>query len=157
MPSASDPVFEITAMTCDDLDAVLAIERELFPDPWSERMFRDDLKDDGRRLAVCLRSGGAVAGYAIGWFVADEFHLGNLAVRSRFQGTGLGKKMLGYALDQARSRRCRLATLEVRASNQPAIRLYAGAGFKEIAIRKKYYGTEDALVMLAELGGGDPC
>lgn len=144
-------------MTGDDLAAVLAIEQELFPDPWSEGMFRDDLKDDGRRLAVCVRTGGTVAGYAIGWFVADEFHLGNLAVASRSQGQGLGKNLLKYALDQARSKRCHLATLEVRASNRAAISLYRGAGFKEIAIRKKYYGTEDALVMLAEFGEGAPC
>jgi ribosomal-protein-alanine N-acetyltransferase len=144
-------------MTSDDLSAVLSIEQELFPDPWSERMFQDDLKDDGRRLAVCLRTDSAVAGYAIGWFVADEFHLGNLAVTGAFQGKGLGKKLLGYALDQARSKGCRLATLEVRASNKEAIMLYRGAGFKEIAIRKKYYGTEDALVMLAEFGEDAPC
>lgn len=138
-------------MTEADLPAVVAIERQLFPDPWSANLFRDDLKDDGRRMAVCLRSDGAVAGYAVGWFVEDEFHLGNLAVATEWQGRGLGKQLLGHALGQARSRSCRLATLEVRASNRTAIALYRRSGFTEVAVRKRYYGAEDALVMLAEL------
>lgn len=138
-------------MTEDDLPEVLAIERELFPDPWSGKLFRDDLKDDGRRMAVCLRSDGAIAGYAVGWFVEDEFHLGNLAVAKRHQGRGLGRRLLDHALGQARGRSCRLATLEVRASNRTAIALYRRSGFTEVAVRRRYYGSEDALVMLAEL------
>jgi ribosomal-protein-alanine N-acetyltransferase len=57
----------------------------------------------------------------------------------------------------ARKRGCRLATLEVRASNQPAIELYRSFGFRSVAIRKKYYQDEDALVMLADLDREDKC
>ena len=142
---------EITPMTGADLPQVLAIERASFPDPWSERMFRDDLKDDGMRLTVCLRSDGAVAGYAVGWFVADEFHLGNIAVEPGRKGQGLGRKLMEHCIGQARARRCALATLEVRASNETAIGLYRSFGFREVALRKKYYQNEDALVMLANL------
>ncbi len=136
---------------------VLALEQDLFTDPWSERMFRDDLKGDGRSLSLCLRSGRSVTGYLIGWFVADEFHLGNLAVAREEQGKGQGGRLLDHALSLARSRGCRLATLEVRASNGAAIALYRGRGFREVAVRKRYYRDEDALVMLSDLGGGWPC
>jgi [ribosomal protein S18]-alanine N-acetyltransferase len=142
---------EITPMTGADLPQVLAIERASFPDPWSERMFRDDLKDDGMRLTVCLRSDGKVAGYAVGWFVLDEFHLGNIAVAPGRQGQGLGRKLMEHCVAQAKARQCTIATLEVRASNGTAIGLYRSFGFREVALRKKYYQNEDALVMLAEL------
>lgn len=138
-------------MTEADLPQVLAIERSSFPDPWSERMFRDDLKDDGRRLAIVLKAAGRVAGYAIGWFVADEFHLGNIAIMPERKGQGLGRRLLEHCIEQARAHQCVMATLEVRASNEAAINLYHSFGFKEIALRKKYYQTEDALVMLADL------
>ncbi|MDI6739068.1 MAG: ribosomal protein S18-alanine N-acetyltransferase [Candidatus Edwardsbacteria bacterium] len=140
-----------------DLPQVLAIEHSLFPDPWSEGMFREELKDDGRRLSVCLRSGNKVIGYAVGWFVADEFHLGNIAVVRQCQRKGFGRQLVEYVLDQAQSKKCSIATLEVRTSNATAIALYRHLGFKEIALRKKYYRTEDAVVMLAELSGSAPC
>ena len=146
-----DDKIVIRPMTEADLPQVLAIERGSFPDPWSERMFRDDLVDDDRRLAICLDWNGQVAGYAIGWFVADEFHLGNIAIMPDRKGQGLGRKLLAYCMEQAGSRHCAIATLEVRASNAAAIALYHSFGFMEVALRKKYYRTEDALVMLADL------
>jgi ribosomal-protein-alanine N-acetyltransferase len=146
----------LSPLTEDDLVAVLAIERQSFGDPWTEGMFREELRNDGRRLSLLLKQDGAVIGYAIGWLVADEFHLGNFAIDPRQRGCGRGSRLLGDALARARAAGCALATLEVRASNQAAIALYQKFGFKAVAIRKRYYSDEDALVMVAMLAEPGP-
>lgn len=134
-----------------DIQAVLEIEKDSFPDPWSEKLFAEELDGDARRLNAALKVGGLLVGYGMGWVVADEFHLGNLAVARSLRGRGYGRSLLRHMLDVAAGRGCRICSLEVRASNQAAIGLYRAFGFREIALRRRYYGDEDALVMLAEL------
>lgn len=146
-----DRGFDFSPLKASDLQAVLEIERESFPDPWSEKLFAEELDGDPRRLNAALRVKGRLAGYALGWVVADEFHLGNLAVSSSLRGRGYGRRLLEHILDQAYARGCLVCSLEVRASNQAAIGLYRALGFREIALRRRYYGDEDAIVMLAEL------
>lgn len=144
-------------MRPEHLPEIMEIEKKSFCDPWSENMFREELKDDGRRISLVLESDGRIAGYAVGWLVLDEFHLGNIAVDDKIRGTGKGKLLLREILRQAFSAGCRIASLEVRMSNEKAIRLYRAFGFKPIAIRKKYYQDEDALVMLADIKGEERC
>lgn len=141
----------ISAISVRDLPEILEIERESFPDPWSEALFAEELDGDSRRLNAVMKLKGRVAAYSLGWVVGDEFHLGNIAVRAEFRSRGYGAKLLEHILKQARDRGCRLATLEVRASNLPALKLYRRFGFREVAIRKRYYGDEDALVMMAAM------
>ncbi len=147
----------VVRFTAGHLEAVLEIERNSFPDPWTVQMFRDELQEDDRRICLVLEDQSQVAGYLIGWVVLDEFHLGNLAVRLKSRGRGMGRILLKKGLELACQRGCRLATLEVRAGNQPAIELYRSFGFRPVAIRKKYYHDEDALVMLADLDRGGQC
>jgi len=142
----------ISPLSVRDLPEVLEIERASFSDPWSEGLFAEELDGDHRRLNAVLRLRGRVVAYTLGWIVEDEFHLGNIAVRAEYRGQGYGAKLLEHILNQAQIRGCRLATLEVRASNLPAQKLYRRFGFKEIAIRRRYYGDEDALVMMAAIG-----
>ncbi len=141
----------IGPITKADLPGILAIENESFPDPWSEKLFLEELDGDTRRLNAALRVDGRLAGYGMGWVVLDEFHLGNIAVAPLLRGKGHGRHLLKHLLDEAVSRGCATASLEVRASNEGAICLYRAFGFREVAMRRGYYGNEDALVMLAEL------
>lgn len=138
-------------MAPSDIPAVLAIENESFADPWSERLFAEEMDGDARRLNAAIKVDGLLVGYGMGWVVADEFHLGNLAVARSMRGRGYGRRLLAHLLNEAACRGCRICSLEVRASNQAAIGLYRSFGFREIALRRRYYGDEDALVMLAEL------
>jgi ribosomal-protein-alanine N-acetyltransferase len=147
----------IVNLSLSHLAAVCDIEQRSFADPWSLQMFRDELRDDGSRIALVLEEQGEVSGYLIGWLVLDEFHLGNIAVRPQSRGKGQGRMLLQEALRLSRIRGCRQASLEVRASNQPAIELYRKFGFRPVALRKKYYRDEDALVMLADLDGDTRC
>ncbi|MDP2807773.1 MAG: GNAT family N-acetyltransferase, partial [bacterium] len=86
-----------------------------------------------------------------------EFHLGNLAVRPDLKGRGYGARILEMMIEDVKKKGCRTASLEVRASNVTAINLYHKYNFKEIAVRKKYYQDEDALVLLARLDEENGC
>jgi ribosomal-protein-alanine N-acetyltransferase len=149
---------EIRRIREADLDEVLEIERDLFSLPWSRTSFLFEISDSTASYAVCAVSGGRVVGYAVAWFVADELHIGNVAVVRARQGEGFGRALVEHLINEALRRNVRYATLEVRVGNVRAIKLYRGYGFRGIAIRKRYYANdgEDALVMLAEVGQDPP-
>jgi len=135
------------------LDEVVRIE-STFAAPWSREMFLQELRQReelGYSLVALID--GRVVGYALNWFVADEVHIVNLAVHPHWRRRGIARYLLREVFDCARRRGMVIATLEVRYSNRPAIELYHSIGFREVALRKKYYADngEDALVMLADL------
>ncbi len=138
----------------NDIDEVYRIEEDLFPVPWPRRSFVFEVGNARTTYAIVATEENAIIGYAIGWFVEEELHIGNIAVRRDRQGTGVGKGMLDNIMREASTRQASYITLEVRASNVKAIGLYRRYGFKGIAIRRQYYtdNGEDALVMMAEIG-----
>lgn len=144
-------------MTEGHLTEILAIEQTSFSDPWSEVMFRQELAEDSGKIALVLRLDSQIIGYGIGWMVLDEFHLGNLAVKPLLKGRGYGSMILRRMIEAVKEKGCRTATLEVRASNTAAIKLYRKFNFKEIALRRKYYQDEDALVMMVRLDEDQEC
>ncbi len=138
-----------------DLTAVEKIERESFLEPWSRLSFRQSLYDPGC-LFLVAEGEEKVLGYAIGWIVIDELHIGNLAVHPQKRGEGIGKRLLTALISRGVKKGCKLATLELRKSNQIALNLYAKEGFRPVAVRRNYYRRpkEDAIVMIKELGDG---
>jgi ribosomal-protein-alanine N-acetyltransferase len=144
----------IRKMREDDIDVVYGIEVDLFPTPWPRRSFVFEVGNSRTSHAVVATEAGVIIGYAIGWFVGDELHIGNIAVKRHRQGAGIGRELMENLLREASTRKAACITLEVRASNVKAISLYRKYGFKGIAIRRNYYtdNGEDALVMLAEIG-----
>ncbi|HAD81357.1 MAG: ribosomal-protein-alanine N-acetyltransferase [Candidatus Edwardsbacteria bacterium RIFOXYD12_FULL_50_11] len=147
----------ILKMRPEHLPEILDIEKRSFPDPWSENMFREETKDDGRRIFLVLEIDGKISGYAVGWVVLDEFHLGNIALAAEKRRWGCGRRLLQEILQQAYRLGCRMASLEVRSSNEAAIELYKTFGFRPVAIRKKYYHNEDALVMMSDIVPVNSC
>ncbi len=140
-------------MSVEHLDQVVEIEKDLFALPWSRASFLYEISDSERSYSVVGVEGDEVVCYAVAWFVADEIHIGNIAVRRSDQGKGIGKKLLSHLIREAKRRNVRIATLEVRVSNVRAINLYRKFGFEGVAFRKGYYtdNGEDALVMVAHL------
>jgi ribosomal-protein-alanine N-acetyltransferase len=143
----------IDAMRAADLDQVVAIERASFTMPWSRGAFLYEMEQN--RVARCLviRDGKRVVGYVCMWEVADELHITNIAVHPASRRQGIGRRLLGTVLDDARSRGVRMVVLEVRPSNAEAIALYESFGFRVIGRRRGYYYDtgEDALVMETSL------
>jgi ribosomal-protein-alanine N-acetyltransferase len=142
----------IAAATELDLDAIDAIEQHSFKSPWSRDTFRAELLREWARVDVARLDGRLVA-FCNYWLVTTELHILALATHPDYRGRGIAQQLLEHVLDVARQTGCSLATLEVRRSNVPAIKLYERAGFKTVHVRARYYQDdgEDALVMLCEL------
>ncbi len=138
-------------MLYSDLPEVLAIENACFSDPWPEFAFLQGLASSSCYSRVA-RKNGRVIGYLIGYVTGSEIHIANVAVSPRFRRRGIAKQLLLDVLGNT-GLGCTHAILDVRESNQPAIKLYQGLGFRTIGRRPRYYRhpVEDALVMRIEM------
>ena len=141
------------SMTAEDLDTVIAIENEVYAHPWTLGNFYDSL-NAGYQCWI-MEIAGEIAGYGVVSTGAGEAHLLNMSIAARRQRRGLGREMLEFLIQLARESYARKIYLEVRPSNLAGRRLYAGAGFIEVATRRGYYpgpgGREDAVIMELEL------
>lgn len=153
------PGIRIGPLELDDLPAVALIEELSFPTPWSLASFRYELVENPYASLYGLWLGeGPLLAFACVWVIDQEFKINNLAVHPRWRGQGLGGRLLADLMRTARSQGCLEATLEVRPSNEAALRLYAAAGFRVVGRRRGYYSDthEDALVMACGLRPEDP-
>ncbi len=156
-PSGTDlPQVTVREMTVNDLKDIMLIEKVSFPTPWSENMFRKELKVAmARNLVAVIKSARReeIIGYINFWIFADEVHLNNIAVRKDQRGKGVASRMMAEMIQHGRKQNARWGTLEVRETNFDAIRLYERYGFVIKGVRPNYYhdSKEDALVMWCDL------
>lgn len=130
------------------LPEILEIEKVSQSAPWSERSFRNEFSNPQSLFLVALEK-GKVVGFGGIWIVVDEAHVTTIAVDPAFRGKGIGKKLMDALLRHSVERGAVCSTLEVRASNEPAVKLYEKLGYQQVAMRKRYYpdNKEDAIVM----------
>jgi ribosomal-protein-alanine N-acetyltransferase len=153
--------FEITPMNVSDLDDIMEIERVSFRAPWSRQVFVEELERDWAHVDVLRmreapspgRAHAPVLAFVNYWLVRDEVHVLNVATHPSARRQGHAARLIEHVVAFAHRRKCRYITLEVRRSNQAAIRLYRKYGFRPVGIRPNYYveDNEDAIVMLLEL------
>jgi ribosomal-protein-alanine N-acetyltransferase len=146
--------YAITRLTGDaDLDDVAALEASSFTHPWTRDMLARELGNaDVSRVYVMRDTAGILLGFCACWFLADELHINTLAIRHDQRRRGHATRLLRFVFQQAAGEGLRRATLEVRRSNQAALRLYARLGFAVRGVRPKYYvkPEEDALILWSE-------
>ncbi len=145
--------------TVADLPHILEIERLGFAQPWSLDSFKRELMLPFSRILVATpqapdmdprhsRSLELPAGFLCRWLIADECHVLNVAVHPTARREGVATALIGKAIDEARAKKARFVTLEVRRSNVAARSLYRKLRFEEQRLRMNYYGPgEDAIVM----------
>jgi ribosomal-protein-alanine N-acetyltransferase len=150
----NEPWIAFRPMRDVDLPAVMEVEGAAYPHPWSEGIFRDCL-----RVGYCcwvVLADRRVVGHGVMSVAVGECHILNLCVHPDWQGRRLGRTLLRRLLAIARRHNADTAFLEVRGSNQAALRLYRSEGFGEIGVRRGYYphprGREDAVIMARDLG-----
>ena len=135
--------FEIRPMVMEDLPAVMEIENSAFDHPWSTELLKRELTHDWSTILLVeerLPTGKyRLLGFAIFWLVHDELHILNVATDPAQRRRGVARTVLNAALEKARGRKCTLATLEVRRSNEGALNLYKSMGFRPVGIRPNYY------------------
>ncbi len=139
-----------------DLAAVREVDRNSFPHPWTVEMFQRELeRRDISHVFVIRTRDATVVGYCAVGVVVDELHINNLAVGPRWRRHGAGTALLQHVMSAAIRLGARRATLEVRASNTAARRLYEQAGFRVAGVREGYYSRpmDDALVLWREFAG----
>lgn len=140
-------------MAMSDLADIQVIERAAYQFPWSNGVFKDCLRV-GYSCWV-LQGLGSIEGYGIMSVAARESHILNLCVRPGAQRRGHGERILRHLCAVARGERAATTFLEVRPSNEVAIRLYERHGFRRIGTRRDYYphprGREDAFVYALDL------
>ncbi|MGZ8290616.1 MAG: ribosomal protein S18-alanine N-acetyltransferase [Telluria sp.] len=142
-------------MELADLDEVFGLELSVYPHPWTRGNFVDSLAS-GYHGWVLRDAAGKLAGYFLLMAAVDEAHLLNVAVAADRQGKGLGRYLLDRTVACARGLSMQSILLEVRPSNERALKVYKMYGFTEIGRRKGYYPAydgqrEDAIVMRLEL------
>jgi ribosomal-protein-alanine N-acetyltransferase len=141
------PAWQIRRLSYPDLPQVTAIERRVFPTPWSLAMFVLELS---KPSGICLAAVSAdrLVGYLICSRYDTVWHVMNIAVDSPHQRKGLASALLAELYGRVDNEDARF-TLEVRPSNHVAIHLYEREGFRAAGMRRRYYqdNGEDALVM----------
>ena len=141
----------IVKMNEGHVKAVAELEKICFSDPWSENSVASELKN---KLALWLvaEDEGRVAGYIGSQTCTDESDVMNVAVHPDFRRRGIAEALVNALVDELKAIESRCLTLEVRASNVPAISLYEKLGFAQIGRRKNYYRNprEDALILRKE-------
>ncbi|MFC9505143.1 ribosomal protein S18-alanine N-acetyltransferase [Streptomyces sp. NPDC057002] len=137
-----------------DIDPVLELERDLFPeDAWSRGMFWSELAHsrgpEATRRYVVAEAGGRITGYAGLVAAGEQGDVQTIAVARDLWGTGLGGLLLAELLRAATAFECAEVMLECRVDNVRAQKLYERFGFEAIGFRRGYYqpGNVDALVM----------
>lgn len=138
----------IRDFTIEDIDDIYDVEINSFSDPWSKESFKDELKNNvANYLVGCIDN--RVVGYVGAWFILDEAHITNVAVKPEFRRQGIANKLIIEFINLAKINNIESITLEVRVSNIAAQTLYKTFGFIEQGIRKRYYAdnNEDAIIM----------
>ena len=137
----------------EDLDLVADLEARCFTNPWTREMLGRHLAETDVAYVFALRlPDRPVAAFCSCWIIADELHVNTIAVDDQYRRRGLARHLMTAVMAEAARRGARRATLEVRASNEPALKLYENLGFSVAARRPQYYTQpeEDALILWKE-------
>jgi [ribosomal protein S18]-alanine N-acetyltransferase len=137
----------------DDLEEVAALEAASFTNPWSREILARELRNrDVVRVYVLRNPEHELLAFCSSWFIADELHINTLAVREDARRRGHATRLLRFVFAEAVFAGAEHATLEVRRSNEAALRLYERFGFEVKGIRPNYYSepVEDALILWRE-------
>lgn len=147
-----DPAITLRELRRDDLDAVAALERLVFPDPWPRQAFEEQLASPDWGGLVAM-AGSEIVAYACYLIVAQESHLANIAVAPAWRRKSVANRLMQRILDLITERQCEMLLLEVRISNAAAIAFYQKFGFEPLYRRRNYYRrpVEDAQVMVKYL------
>lgn len=149
-PSADESGdLEVTRMRRRHLKGVMAIERTVYPRPWSPNLFLSEMTEMRSKMYLVAKLGREVVGYGGIMTYGDEAHVTTIAVDPEHHRRKIGTRLLFELVSEGIRLGARAVSLEVRVSNWGAIRLYSRFGFRPVGTRKGYYQetNEDALVM----------
>ncbi len=135
-----------------DLLEILEIEKESYPRPWGIEAFKIEISKNKEGTNIFLVAQdietSEVVGYIMADLITDFAHISNIAVKSKYRKRGIGTTLLEELIQKTEETGINSLTLEVRQSNEAALKLYKKAGFLVEGKREKYYeNTEVAILM----------
>ncbi len=141
--------YTIRKMTIDDLEQVVAIDQVSFSLPWPTRAFQFELTDNPASRSWVVEADGHISAMLVAWFIVDEIHIATIATHPDYRQQGVGRKLLLHTLQAAKEEGALTSFLEVRESNEAALKMYYDFGFIETGRRVGYYkdNNEDAILM----------
>lgn len=151
------PRLEVTRMRRRHLRGIMAIERQVYPRPWSPNLFLSEMAESPNRCYLVARMDREVVGYGGLICYGEEAHITNVAVDPLHHRHKIGSRLLHDLVVNAIDMGAEAVSLEVRVTNWGAQRLYGRFGFRPVGVRKNYYQeiNEDALIMWVD-GIRDP-
>ena len=143
-----NPKIEFRRMQTSDADEIAAIEEMTFAMPWSRKDFWAEAVNENA-IYIVGTIDDKVAAYAGAWISFEEAQVTNVAVHPDYRGQGIGTILFAKLVEEVKTKGVTAITLEVRPSNNAAIKLYENFGLKSVGRRKGYYldNGEDALIM----------
>ena len=129
----------------EDLKAIAGIDDSTHRH-WTFEQFSHDFTLPYSRTVVAQNSEG-IAGFIVIWFLPPEVQILNIAVDPAYRRRGVARHLLGHALTSLPASEPLSVIIEVREGNTPARRFYSSLGFRQISMRRAYYGDEDAIVL----------
>ena len=147
------PEIEFERMQEIDLQQVMVIEEEAFPDPWHISFFKRELRKRKKATQLYVtRKNEKVIGYIVFYIAGDECHILNIAVEIKYRRHGVGKFLIESALEIIRKKDVNNVYLEVSVNNTAALELYKKYKFQVLGVRKRYYSNgDDAYVLRKEM------
>ena len=143
---------EIRDMVNSDLDRVVDIENHCFKAPWGREDLYREINDNKLAVMQVITVNDLVVGFCDYWNTFDSGTICQIAIHPEYQNQKLGSKLLEEVFKDAKAKKTRTLTLEVRASNTKAINFYKKYGFKITLIKEAYYSNvEDAIYMIKEV------
>lgn len=145
--------FNVRVATKEDTRQMVALDSACFAIPWSLEAFENEL-ENGYTTYVAVCKGEEVIAFCGFWKIDNEGHITRVIVNKEYRGMSLGTKMLEFLMSEGAKLGITEYTLEMRRSNEAALKLYEKLGFKLEGIRPKYYqnNMEDALVLWKRSG-----
>lgn len=137
-------------MRFSDLPASLLLDMESMERPWSESVWRDELKSPFS-LYLVIEEGEEIVAHIGVKRIMEELHIMTVAVSPGYRRRGYARALITAALSAPVNAGARSVYLEVRPSNTAARALYESLGFKATGVRPRYYGDEDAILMTRDL------
>ena len=138
----------IRRMSAADIPFAAEIERLCFVHPWSEQSINEEMCKENSVFLMAFEDETPI-GYVGLSTILDEGYMGNLGVVEEYRRKGIGRALMNELINECKAMDSAFVTLEVRASNTPAVKLYESLGFTEAGRRKNYYKEplEDAILM----------
>ena len=135
--------------TLEDIPFLAEIENKYFHSPWTKEQFEQEMKENEFSHIFVLIDKNTIIGYIDYWIIFDQATINKICIKDEYRRQGLAQQLLDICFKEVKENECMVITLEVRTSNEKAIKLYQKNGFDIVLTKPQYYSDgEDAYYMV---------